>query len=591
MRTGRNEPCPCGSGRKYKKCCLAKDEAGSRGEDVRWMLAHFALESTPREQLEAAWHEFRDTDEPLDDFLKKPYERTGSFLDWLTKGHRIDGRTALERFEDSQGDELSDDERRELEEVKAMRYGLFEVQEVRPGQGVVLLDLFDGASCFARDISASRQAVQWDLLTAWVAPKDGHVELWGRALMFRPQDKAELKAELRSAYERRRWAEPELSWQGFLNAALPLLERLQTRLTAESRRFFTPEGDPLAACAVDYAVEDFSSALKGLRRCEELRESSSLMGADDRLAEVKFDWLGCLPRAERPRPAGLSITTELRSEDGGERSLCLGDVLLTRTALKLQCLSVRRMEGAKALVEKAVKPRPRLLREEHRPADVLDAHDGGGPSRRSRKMTKVASAALQAVAALDYAEQWLREPVPALEGRTPLDAAKDPEGRALLVELLKIFENHDGREYEGWTAPSAPCRVAMRRLLGMPIPAELEAQDGRLRELARAAPTGDPDEKLLDRFKRAMSLQGQGRTAQALRAYAGLKSDFRAHNMKHQFWANYGTCHLQAGFFQEGIRCLETALEIKPDYEFAVQTLAKARRVRGSRRPRKRPRA
>jgi hypothetical protein len=23
---GRNEPCPCGSGRKYKKCCLSKHE-------------------------------------------------------------------------------------------------------------------------------------------------------------------------------------------------------------------------------------------------------------------------------------------------------------------------------------------------------------------------------------------------------------------------------------------------------------------------------------------------------------------------------------------------------------------------------------
>jgi hypothetical protein len=26
---GRNEPCPCGSGKKYKKCCLAKDEAAA----------------------------------------------------------------------------------------------------------------------------------------------------------------------------------------------------------------------------------------------------------------------------------------------------------------------------------------------------------------------------------------------------------------------------------------------------------------------------------------------------------------------------------------------------------------------------------
>jgi hypothetical protein len=29
-RPGRNEPCPCGSGRKYKQCCLEKDEAKDR---------------------------------------------------------------------------------------------------------------------------------------------------------------------------------------------------------------------------------------------------------------------------------------------------------------------------------------------------------------------------------------------------------------------------------------------------------------------------------------------------------------------------------------------------------------------------------
>lgn len=26
VRPGRNEPCHCGSGRKYKQCCLEKDE-------------------------------------------------------------------------------------------------------------------------------------------------------------------------------------------------------------------------------------------------------------------------------------------------------------------------------------------------------------------------------------------------------------------------------------------------------------------------------------------------------------------------------------------------------------------------------------
>ncbi len=30
MKVGRNDPCPCGSGKKYKKCCLAKDEVAAR---------------------------------------------------------------------------------------------------------------------------------------------------------------------------------------------------------------------------------------------------------------------------------------------------------------------------------------------------------------------------------------------------------------------------------------------------------------------------------------------------------------------------------------------------------------------------------
>ena len=29
-KIGRNDPCPCGSGNKYKKCCMASDEAAAR---------------------------------------------------------------------------------------------------------------------------------------------------------------------------------------------------------------------------------------------------------------------------------------------------------------------------------------------------------------------------------------------------------------------------------------------------------------------------------------------------------------------------------------------------------------------------------
>lgn len=31
---GRNDPCPCGSGKKYKKCCRDKDLAAERGQQT-----------------------------------------------------------------------------------------------------------------------------------------------------------------------------------------------------------------------------------------------------------------------------------------------------------------------------------------------------------------------------------------------------------------------------------------------------------------------------------------------------------------------------------------------------------------------------
>lgn len=34
MSTGRNEPCPCGSGKKYKKCCLAADQTAAKPQPV-----------------------------------------------------------------------------------------------------------------------------------------------------------------------------------------------------------------------------------------------------------------------------------------------------------------------------------------------------------------------------------------------------------------------------------------------------------------------------------------------------------------------------------------------------------------------------
>lgn len=34
MKIGRNDPCPCGSGKKYKKCCLRKNEFDNQTQNL-----------------------------------------------------------------------------------------------------------------------------------------------------------------------------------------------------------------------------------------------------------------------------------------------------------------------------------------------------------------------------------------------------------------------------------------------------------------------------------------------------------------------------------------------------------------------------
>ena len=73
MSVERNAPCPCGSGKKYKKCCLSKDQAAARAkaaadaqaaETAR--QAEEAAREAQREQAAREWEEKRKSESPFD---------------------------------------------------------------------------------------------------------------------------------------------------------------------------------------------------------------------------------------------------------------------------------------------------------------------------------------------------------------------------------------------------------------------------------------------------------------------------------------------------------------------------------------------
>lgn len=64
-RTGRNDPCPCGSGKKYKHCCLEKDRAAELAPAIALRVRLQAQQpdhAAQREDDEAAWQEAQALD-------------------------------------------------------------------------------------------------------------------------------------------------------------------------------------------------------------------------------------------------------------------------------------------------------------------------------------------------------------------------------------------------------------------------------------------------------------------------------------------------------------------------------------------------
>jgi tetratricopeptide (TPR) repeat protein len=59
-RTGRNDPCPCGSGKKYKHCCLEKDRAAELAPAVAQRVALQAQKATQKANQVALQKDYQE---------------------------------------------------------------------------------------------------------------------------------------------------------------------------------------------------------------------------------------------------------------------------------------------------------------------------------------------------------------------------------------------------------------------------------------------------------------------------------------------------------------------------------------------------
>src|SRR5262245_53423323 len=157
-KIGRNDPCPCGSGRKYKHYCLRKTEATDlawrrlRRADDRFTgeLFRYALGRYGEDLLQVAWQEFllgEGIDAPQRDHQNFPTTFIPWFLFTWTPDREEPQKKALPQdpaaitYLGEHGRELDDFEKRFLIEACRSRFSFYSALEVERGRGLRLLDI------------------------------------------------------------------------------------------------------------------------------------------------------------------------------------------------------------------------------------------------------------------------------------------------------------------------------------------------------------------------------------------------------------------------------------------------------------------
>ena len=161
LKIGRNDPCPCGSGKKYKKCCLYKASipAANLGrrklrrvesELMPALMKHAEKYYGPG-VLHEAWDEFTLWDEvPMDPELEPEMDTLFApwfLFNWLPDNTELDedecypDLQVAKHYLEHHSAQIDSSKRQFIEEACSQPYSFFMVTGVVAGKQVTLRDL------------------------------------------------------------------------------------------------------------------------------------------------------------------------------------------------------------------------------------------------------------------------------------------------------------------------------------------------------------------------------------------------------------------------------------------------------------------
>ncbi len=512
MATGRNDPCPCGSGKKHKRCCLARaempvDVAWYRlrrvADDLQSKLAAHGRQLRGEHALLRAWHEFvLWQDEPFDP--EGPH--LSAFLSWFFFSWAPDPRedeeggeieveglgededvvgAAAEAEPDPDLVDLDDEptiaesylerhhrrldplEREYLERASQAPLSFFEVLDVVPQRSVRLRDiLVPGEEIDVMERSASQVCKPGDILYAMVVQAGDVAILVGSGSVLIPPGQKAPIIELRAAMRGPREAPNPVDLLLWEEKIRELYFAIYANLHAPPRLANT-DGEPLSLHTLTWNIESPEAAFAALRSLAGEREDAELLASAERdqaggLRKVAFSWV----RPGNGMHAGWDETV-------------LGHVSIDGSRLTIEVNSQARAERVRSEVEARLGARAvHRSTTAQSPEALLREREGRGGGRDAQQSEEAREAEQQALLAIPevrakiremtvaHWEAWVDQPIPALGGRTPRQATETADGREALDALLLDFERQ--------ADPADPARdpadiVRLRKRLGLAV--------------------------------------------------------------------------------------------------------------------------
>lgn len=422
MKVGRNDPCPCGSGKKYKKCCLSASfaetgrEESIRGQVIQDLLRFLKRNFSDRmdEASHIFWEEF-SPEEHLDEETLGVAEI--NFFEWLVHDYVMDeenGKTLIDLYMESNR-RLTADEHRVLNMMKSSVMSFYEVQEVFPERGLLIKDLLLGGEYDVREKMATRSVRKWDIFAGRLLHIDGIYGLSGSVYPYPLNQKEAILETLRGAFEDYRNDYPSATIDDFLKRESRIFnffwyEPIQNPTPL---KLVTTSGEPLLFSKAVFKIQDKGVAIEGLRKAKELDPDNG-----------GFTW------------------HDRRDEDEQTGTTVLGHIAIRGNNLVLSCNSKERLERGKELILEHTGSA--LAHETDSFEDPLEAMESLRERPVRREKDRIPPEVQQEIYTQfmqTHCEKWLTAKIPALDGRAPLQAIKTEEGKSKVIELLKTFEN------------------------------------------------------------------------------------------------------------------------------------------------------